>query len=271
MILGVSEKKDMSEACARFISWTQFGPLGLFGPLNAKQNLYWRVMEEGGVMWILKCHVKPRWQPFHPLKGTLPCGAAADLELLRVQVRFGPTGNRSVLEDSWMDPVLKNREEKWTGYTLFRMRRAPTTAPTASGSRLGPRAGYLGNYQGDEGGHSDLEVMVGRRVHIQVNRSAGSESGPRLHNYADVGEALGMGPYVGMTSPTPTTESSMVHGPARSFAAEDQPVVSRRSETSSRYGRPQSIQARGQAVMPRSFRPGEDHDWELVTEDEEED
>jgi len=37
--LGVSEKKDMSEACARFISWTQFGPLGLFGPLNAKQNL----------------------------------------------------------------------------------------------------------------------------------------------------------------------------------------------------------------------------------------
>ena len=39
MILGVSEKKDMSEACARFISWTQFGPLGLFGPLNAKQNL----------------------------------------------------------------------------------------------------------------------------------------------------------------------------------------------------------------------------------------
>jgi len=63
----------------------------------------------------------------------------------------------------------------------------------------------------------------------------------------------------------------MVHGPAQSFAAEDQPVVSRRSETSSRYGRPQSIQARGQAVMPRSFRPGEDHDWELVTEDEEED
>ena len=45
MILGVSEKKDMSEACARFISWTQFGPLGLFGPLNAKQNLlrmFWR-------------------------------------------------------------------------------------------------------------------------------------------------------------------------------------------------------------------------------------
>ena len=40
MILGVSEKKDMSEACARFISWTQFGPLGLFGPLNAKQNIF---------------------------------------------------------------------------------------------------------------------------------------------------------------------------------------------------------------------------------------
>jgi len=39
MILGVSEKKDMSEACARFISWTQFRPLGLFRPLNTKQNL----------------------------------------------------------------------------------------------------------------------------------------------------------------------------------------------------------------------------------------
>ena len=44
MILGVSEKKDMSEACARFISWTQFGPLGLFGPLNAKQNLFCMIL-----------------------------------------------------------------------------------------------------------------------------------------------------------------------------------------------------------------------------------
>ena len=80
---------------------------------------HWKVMESGGAMWIMKRHVKPRWQPFHSLKGTLPCGAAADLELMRVQARFGPNGNRRVLQDSWMDPVLQNGEEKWTGYTLF--------------------------------------------------------------------------------------------------------------------------------------------------------
>jgi len=49
--LGVSEKKDMSEACARFISWTQFGPLGLFGPLNAKQNLSFMVILGMGHCW----------------------------------------------------------------------------------------------------------------------------------------------------------------------------------------------------------------------------
>ena len=90
--------------------------------------------------------------------------------------------------------------------------------------------GHLGNKQGDRSDRSDLEVMVGRHVHIQVSRSSRSESGPRLHHYADVGEALGMNPYLGLTSPTPTAEASMLHCPLRGFAANDQSVVSRRSD-----------------------------------------
>ena len=63
----------------------------------------------------------------------------------------------------------------------------------------------------------------------------------------------------------------MVYGSARSFAADDQPMLSRRSDAGNRYGRPQSVQARGQAAMPRSFRPDEDHEWALVTDGEDED
>ena len=92
-------------------------------PNNAKEK--WRTVTRGSEVWLVRCHGKRRYQPYHPLRSGLPCSrGAADLEPMRIQVRFGENGERRLLMDTWDAPVVTDRSMHWVGYTLFQAAKA---------------------------------------------------------------------------------------------------------------------------------------------------
>ena len=246
-------------------------------PNNAKEK--WRTVTRGSEVWLVRCHGKRRYQPYHPLRSGLPCSrGAADLEPMRIQVRFGENGERRLLMDTWDAPVVTDRSMHWVGYTLFKLRRPVDSSqshgfPTASSVSVpspGPRGGYVGTLM-TEDDDLDRRVLVGRHVHMDGPVFPDDEAGPR---FDPSGMAFGENYRQSFTTRTSmatrssmTTEASQssVQSPARF----DQPVIVPKS-SGLRFGRVDSAKARAKAAVgSMEVRPVRyDDGWDVVSEDE---
>lgn len=229
-------------------------------PEQAKDT--WLVVQFGGQNWMVRQHGGLRKNLYLPLHKNGPL--ASDLTPERVTVRF--EGDRRTVETgSWMDEVVRGTR-LWRGYTFFRLRDNQPVVETHGGNPPG----------------SDVEVEVGRHYHQEQNMSAHREAGPRP---SPADGSLGTPYRKGCRSePSSAVTSSMSRTSGTSSLsghASTPPSIPTVSSSSAgfqmpvawRYGREDSIRARGLAAAPRvkaiQSTPHEDA-WDLISEEGEE-